>query len=285
MTIEQHHEGDSSAEPIIQGDRTDRSLAEAVDAACRQHIVELPPLLQTPHESGTRPAIGAHVSHIAAVVLAQNARVIDCDHRGESFLRVGHALRLVAGRLCCAEAGTQPRFNSALRATSETGRTTNVLLHAPDPANRFSLTFSRIKPHASPGKDPDCPDALEILCLVAPLDRRRIATAQQLMDLFGLSAAEARLARPLCHGNSVEEYAENQGLRLPTVRTQLRSAFRKTCTERRAQLVRLIAGIPAVRDAHYSQVINLDDTMRHFSQCDLWKIQDSHSAFKFPAYE
>jgi len=88
----------------------------------------------------------------------------------------------------------------------------------------------------------------EILCLVAPLDGRRIATVRQLMDFFGLSAAEARLARAICHGDSVEEYARDQGLRLPTVRTQLSSIFSKTGTKRQATLVRLIAGIPVVRD-------------------------------------
>jgi DNA-binding CsgD family transcriptional regulator len=72
---------------------------------------------------------------------------------------------------------------------------------------------------------------------------------RQLMDFFGLSAAEARLARAICHGDSVEEYATDQGLRLPTVRTQLSSIFHKTGTERQATLVRLIAGIPVVRDS------------------------------------
>jgi len=68
------------------------------------------------------------------------------------------------------------------------------------------------------------------------------------MDFFGLSAAEARLARAICHGDSVEEYARDQGLCLSTVRTQLSSVFNKTGTERQAMLVRLIAGIPVVRD-------------------------------------
>ena len=69
------------------------------------------------------------------------------------------------------------------------------------------------------------------------------------MDLCALSAAEARLARALANGDSVEEYARDHDLRLPTVRSQLRAVFEKTGTQRQATLVRLIAGIPVVRDS------------------------------------
>jgi len=45
-----------------------------------------------------------------------------------------------------------------------------------------------------------------VACLVFPLGRRRIARAWQLMSMFGLSAAEARLARALCHGETLNEF-------------------------------------------------------------------------------
>lgn len=192
----------------------------------------------------------AHISHVAAIILTPSARVLDCDYRGQSFLKAGKVLRIQDGCLHCTDPGFQPRFNSALKETASAGRTANILLHPPkQPEQRFSLTLTRLErrqENAIPGQLARRPD---ILCLVAPLDGRRIATARQLMDFFGLSAAEARLARAICHGDSVEEYARDQGLRLPTVRTQLSSIFNKTGTERQAMLVRLIAGIPVVRDS------------------------------------
>ncbi len=87
-----------------------------------------------------------------------------------------------------------------------------------------------------------------MLCLVAPLDHRRTATVHQLMKLFGLSAAEARLARALASGETLEAYARENALKMPTVKTQLQATFAKTGTDRQAALVRLIMGIPAVRD-------------------------------------
>ena len=67
---------------------------------------------------------------------------------------------------------------------------------------------------------------------MAPLDRRRIATARQLVELFGLSSAEARLAGALTLGESLEVYARENEVRLSTLKTQLRSTFAKTGTDR-----------------------------------------------------
>lgn len=200
-------------------------------------------------EFADHAASWAHTSHVAAIILAPNARVLDCDYRGESLLKAGNVMHMLGGQLYCTEVSCQPKFSSALKETAGTGQTTNILLYAPEqPEHRFSLTLTRMQQRPSAANDGGSARVSDVLCLVAPLDGRRIATARQLMDFFGLSAAEARLARAICHGNSVEEYARDQGLRLPTVRTQLSSIFSKTGTERQATLVRLIAGIPVVRD-------------------------------------
>jgi DNA-binding CsgD family transcriptional regulator len=191
----------------------------------------------------------AHTSHVFGIFLTQNGRIFDCAPLVRNFLKASKVLRIVGGQLCCASDSFQLRFNAAFCETVDTGRTTNILLHAQEkPEKRFSLTFTRMLQQPSPANGDAHADSPGVLCLVAPLDRRRVATARQLMDLFGLSGAEVRLARALCIGESVEEYALDQGLRLPTVRTQLRSVFSKTGTERQTALVRLIAGIPVVRD-------------------------------------
>lgn len=216
-----------------------------------QRIIDLFVHCRARRDFADHAAGWAHTSHVAAIILTPVAQVLDCDYRAQSFLKTGNVLRVLGGQLCCTDVNFQPQFNSALKETAGAGRTTtNILLHSLEqPEKRFSLTLTRLQQRlsvASAGQAAKTPD---ILCLVAPLDGRRIATARQLMDFFGLSPAEARLARAICHGDSVEEYARDQGLRLPTVRTQLSSIFNKTGTERQAMLVRLIAGIPVVRDS------------------------------------
>jgi DNA-binding CsgD family transcriptional regulator len=59
-------------------------------------------------------------------------------------------------------------------------------------------------------------------------------------DLFGLTAAEADLAGGLALGARLEEIAEEQGVKLSTIRTQLKSLLSKTDTDRQASLVRLL---------------------------------------------
>ncbi len=204
---------------------------------------------QTGHEFTDHAAGRAQCSHVAAIIVAPDGQVLDVDYRGESFLKTGQVLRTRARQLRCVDASRQAAFDAALMETARSGRNTNLLLHAPDaPDKRFCLTLTRMRHTPADAARVAANPGGKVLCLVAPLDGRRIATAQQLMDLFRLSRAEARLARAIVHGDSVEDYARDQGLCLPTVRTQLSSIFNKTGTDRQATLVRLIADIPVVRD-------------------------------------
>jgi DNA-binding CsgD family transcriptional regulator len=198
-----------------------------------------------------RVSDGIHCSHVGSIVLHRSGHIVDRDQRAASMLDSGKVLKQVDGKLRCASRSMQERLLAALAKLFETERSASVLLFDPTrDEQRFSVTLRRLRTrHSCPvvgGSDERSP---EVLCLVAPLDGRRLATARQLMDLFGLTAAEARLARALANGGSVDEYAREQELRLPTVRTQLRAIFMKTDTDRQHALVRLITGIPAVRDS------------------------------------
>lgn len=60
-----------------------------------------------------------------------------------------------------------------------------------------------------------------------------------LRGLFGLTPAEAGLLLALMQDKRIEEYAEERGVAVTTVRTQLAHLFRKTDTNRQSELVRL----------------------------------------------
>ena len=68
-----------------------------------------------------------------------------------------------------------------------------------------------------------------------------------LAALFRLSRAEARLAIGLMKGLSAAECAAQAGVGVATIRSQLHSMFSKTGVRRQAQLVALLARIPALR--------------------------------------
>jgi DNA-binding CsgD family transcriptional regulator len=90
------------------------------------------------------------------------------------------------------------------------------------------------------------PRAALLVYLTVP-EAQRHATALQLMQMFGLTQAEARLAHALVQGSTVDEYAEAQGLAMPTVRSQVRAVLDKTRTARQQDLVRLLSAIPSAR--------------------------------------
>lgn len=68
-------------------------------------------------------------------------------------------------------------------------------------------------------------------------------TPSLLMKLYGLTAAEARLAKELVQGTAVEDYALKFSVSVATVRTQLRQVLAKTGYERQQDLVRHLAAI------------------------------------------
>lgn len=68
-------------------------------------------------------------------------------------------------------------------------------------------------------------------------------TPSLLMKLYGLTPAEARLAKELVQGTAVEDYALKFSVSVATVRTQLRQVLAKTGYERQQDLVRHLAAI------------------------------------------
>ncbi|HEX2566973.1 MAG TPA: helix-turn-helix transcriptional regulator [Burkholderiales bacterium] len=74
-----------------------------------------------------------------------------------------------------------------------------------------------------------------------------VPSERMLSVLFGLSPAEARLARGLLLGRTPDEHARHAGVGVATVRTQLHSIFSKTGVRRQAELVALLARVPALQ--------------------------------------
>ncbi|MHB1938507.1 MAG: helix-turn-helix transcriptional regulator [Acidobacteriaceae bacterium] len=64
-------------------------------------------------------------------------------------------------------------------------------------------------------------------------------------SLYGLTKAEAKLATLLVEGCNISDAAEKNRVTRETVRSQLKAVFQKTGTRRQAELVRLLAAIPA----------------------------------------
>ncbi|MFB2550347.1 helix-turn-helix transcriptional regulator [Ensifer soli] len=77
---------------------------------------------------------------------------------------------------------------------------------------------------------------------VGPPDLRVIS------GLFDLTAAEARVAREIAIGTSIDAAAQKLGIARETVRTNLKRIFMKTGTGRQSELVMLLSGLGRLRN-------------------------------------
>ena len=67
------------------------------------------------------------------------------------------------------------------------------------------------------------------------------------MRIFGLSPAEARLLPLLLRGCTPQQIAQELGVKVTTVRSQLSSVFAKTGATRQQDLIRLLGRVPPVQ--------------------------------------
>lgn len=71
-----------------------------------------------------------------------------------------------------------------------------------------------------------------------------IPEARLLLDCFGFSPAEARVAVGLCEGLDVKRLARREGNSVNTIRSQVRAVLEKTRTTRQADLLRMLLSLP-----------------------------------------
>lgn len=181
---------------------------------------------------------------VAAVLVGANGRILDIDERSANYLRSSCVLGIRHNRLFAQEKDVNDHLAQTIDRVSAGGKPDSLICSGgTNSAARYSILLQ-----PKPRKSSATPSMSHpVACFIFPLGRRRVASAQQLISLFGLSPAEARLTRAICHGETLEEYADAQSVKLPTVKTQLRAVFAKTQTDRQVDLVNLISGIPPLR--------------------------------------
>jgi len=79
--------------------------------------------------------------------------------------------------------------------------------------------------------------------VISPVTLPQAPPVELVQSLFDLTAAEARVARSLTAGQTVEEIAAGSGVSPNTVRTQVRGVLEKTGSRRQADAIALLGGI------------------------------------------
>jgi DNA-binding CsgD family transcriptional regulator len=93
----------------------------------------------------------------------------------------------------------------------------------------------------------DCFAPCQVIAVLADLEARVHLVERDLIKIFGLTPAEARLVNRLSSGDSIEEVAARSNISYETCRAQLKSIFHKTNTHRQAQLIARLAQVSVGR--------------------------------------
>lgn len=83
------------------------------------------------------------------------------------------------------------------------------------------------------------------LLALTPVTLPQAPPVELVQSLFDLTPAEARVARSLTAGETLNEIAAQGGVSLNTIRTQLRGVLEKTGCNRQAEVVALLGGLAA----------------------------------------
>jgi DNA-binding CsgD family transcriptional regulator len=83
---------------------------------------------------------------------------------------------------------------------------------------------------------------LSCVLVITAVVHPEIASTQVIQGLYDLTPAEARIARGIASGKTVNDLASEAGLAAGTVRQQLKSVFSKTGVSRQAELVGMLVG-------------------------------------------
>ncbi len=185
---------------------------------------------------------------MGVVILDGEGRVAHLNPAARRRLGSECGVTLLVDRLEFADPELEKRLRVLRERQHETGteprRLASELLRAPRNAERPPLDILAV---SLDGLDLAQGGAAMALFL-SDADHASETPASVLQRLYGLTAAESRVAGEVLRGSGIDEAATHLGLKRETVRTHLKHVFAKVGTTRQADLVRLLlTGAAGVR--------------------------------------
>ncbi len=185
------------------------------------------------------------------ILLGNQGNVIFANRAARRVLQLEDGLRLRAAAhgatfLVTNAVDDQRALNAAIKQCTEPDgievpHFSNALrIKRPSGLAAYTLNVSALPAQNEFGTGADRPSAIGFLN--DPAEPVKV-DAQILKRLYGLTAAECRLAAHLCEGVALSVIAKRLKVSESTVKTQVQSIFDKTQTRRQVQLVKLLIGL------------------------------------------
>jgi DNA-binding CsgD family transcriptional regulator len=192
-------------------------------------------MLSFAHAEGVLDAFST--SGTAAVMLDRNAAIILANEPAEKMF--GRDLLLTGRQLACIDR----------EATNTLRRALHTLLRHPNPpAMTTPIALPRLQgrpllayPSRLGGNTSNAFASYHVVVVFIDPDIYPQFPATALQTCFGMTPAEAMLARRISSGEELKVAADHLGICYETARCQLKAVFNKTDTHRQAELVALLA--------------------------------------------
>ena len=177
----------------------------------------------------------------AVFLFGESGAVIRMNAKAESLVMNGAVLRCHLGRLACTQLVDQPAFEALIRRSiAAIGAVPGDMpLSSADGSVRYFV-------HATPLVRQRRSMVVDEPAAIMTLRERRKEAASEgqiWREVFGLTAAEARIAERLRLGSSAEAIAEELHIRIGTIRTHIKRIHDKTETRRNSELAHLLTKI------------------------------------------
>ncbi len=179
-------------------------------------------------------------SAFGVFLINEHAAVTWCNAPGEAILRKDDGLSLRLSHLSTTSCQTNRNIDAALTnaiaTSSGRGDSAGAYISVQRPSNKrpYQLTISPISKRDAWGAD-----AFAVVFVLDP-DRPPDMSLEAFQSLFGLTGAEARVARALFLGFSVQEAADRFEVSPNTIRTQLKAILRKCNVRSQSELMQLL---------------------------------------------
>ena len=185
---------------------------------------------------------------VGMIAVDAQATLLFANPLAERLLRAGLGLTCHQSRLSASDPKKDGELRHLIRQAGQAAlgkpSVAGGVLALPRPHGRpLSLLVCPLRPHAL-NLGPSVPAAL---LMFSDPDARTSTSGQALIELYGLTPAEARLMAALVDGERLEDYAERQQISINTARTQSKQVFAKTGHGRQADLIREVLANLALR--------------------------------------
>jgi DNA-binding CsgD family transcriptional regulator len=194
----------------------------------------------------------------AALVVDDDAHLQLTNARADLWLAENGEVRVNSGHLEGLDAELHERLSKAVSAATRGQGGARVsgsvaLPHKRSTRNGASrLSSLRVMPLRPNAQLTRTWQRHLALIVVAHAEAPTPLESRELQALFGLTAAEARLAVSLAEGKILQDIAQSAHVSINTAKTQLRNAFEKTGTHRQAELVKLLLSHPRIDGSYHA---------------------------------